>query len=59
MLYKSRSFADGPLKIGVAKAPRPDGPFERILDDPIFNFEDPNIHLEDPYLWYEDGNSAC
>lgn len=29
--------------------------FERILDDPIFNFEDPNIHLEDPYLWYEDG----
>ncbi|MFR6590350.1 MAG: hypothetical protein ACLURV_09765 [Gallintestinimicrobium sp.] len=26
MLYKSRSFADGPLKIGVAKAPRPDGP---------------------------------
>ncbi|MFR1308788.1 MAG: glycoside hydrolase family protein [Gallintestinimicrobium sp.] len=55
MLYKSRSFADGPLKIGVAKAPRPDGPFERILDDPIFNFEDPNIHLEDPYLWYEDG----
>ena len=55
MLYKSRSFAVGPLKIGVAKAPRPDGPFERILDDPIFNFEDPNIHLEDPYLWYEDG----
>ena len=54
-LYKSRSFANGPLKIGVAKAPRPDGPFERILDDPIFNFEDPNIHLEDPYLWYEDG----
>ena len=26
MLYKSRSFANGPLKIGVAKAPRQSGP---------------------------------
>lgn len=55
MLYKSRSYAYGPLKIGAARAPRPDGPFERLSGEPIFQFENPDFHVEDPYLWYSDG----
>ena len=55
MLYKSRSYAYGPLKIGVARAPGPEGPFERLSDEPIFRFENPDLHVEDPYLWYSDG----
>ncbi len=55
MLYKSRACAGGKLQIGVARAPRPDGPFERLSDEPIFNFPNPDFHVEDPYLWYEDG----
>ena len=55
MLYKSRAFVGGKLQIGVARAPRPDGPFERLADDPIFNFPHPDFHVEDPYLWYADG----
>ena len=54
MLYKSRSYANTTLQIGVARAPRPDGPFERICEEPIFSLENPDFHLEDPYLWYED-----
>ena len=54
MLYKSRSYANATLQIGVVRAPRPEGPFERICEEPIFLLENPDFHLEDPYLWYED-----
>ena len=54
MLYKSRSYAGGPLQIGVAVAQSPEGPFRRLSDVPIFSFDNPDFHLEDPYLWYED-----
>ncbi len=55
MLYKSRAGAGKKLQIGVARAPRPDGPFERLSDEPIFDFPNPDFHVEDPYLWYADG----
>ena len=55
LLYKSRSYANATLQIGAAMAPRPEGPFRRISDQPIFSFSNPDFHLEDPYLWYEDG----
>ena len=55
MLYKSRSYANATLRIGVAKADKPDGEFIRLTEQPIFDFENPDFHVEDPYLWYEDG----
>ncbi len=55
MLYKSRTYAYSTLKIGVAKADKPDGEFVRLTEDPIFHFDNPDFHVEDPYLWYEDG----
>lgn len=55
LLYKSRSHANATLKIGVAAADCPEGPFDRLTDKPIFSFTNPDLHMEDPYLWYEDG----
>lgn len=55
MIYKSRTYFNSPLMLGVAKAPSPAGPFVRISDEPIFNFDDPDLHVEDPFLWYQDG----
>ncbi|MCQ2386440.1 MAG: glycoside hydrolase family protein, partial [Clostridia bacterium] len=55
LLPYSSSYAGATLQIGLAVADKPDGPFERACENPIFDFEDPNLHLEDPYLWYEDG----
>ena len=53
MVYKSRRGAGEPLQLGVAVADRPDGVFQRLTDDPILQFEDPNFHVEDPFLWYD------
>ena len=40
---------------GLARADRPEGPFERHPDKPVFRFEDPKVRIEDACLWYEDG----
>lgn len=53
MIYKSRSSCESPLQLGVVVANKPDGKFERISDDPIFQFENPYWFVEDPFLWYE------
>lgn len=55
MLYKSRTYANATLQIGVAKADKPDGKFKRISNDPIFRFDNPSLHVEDPFLWHQDG----
>jgi len=53
MIYKSRVGHHRALKLGVAVADRPDGEFKRLSDDPILQFDDPDIHIEDPFLWYD------
>lgn len=53
MIYKSRRDSGAPLQLGVAAAPTPEGPFERLSDCPILQFADSDIHVEDPYLWYD------
>jgi hypothetical protein len=55
MIYKSREYANSTLQLGIARAPQPDGPFIRIQDEPILQFEHPDFHVEDPFLWYHDG----
>ncbi|MBQ7912382.1 MAG: glycoside hydrolase family protein [Clostridia bacterium] len=56
MIYKSRSAAGKPLKLGIAAADSPDGEFTRLSDDPILNFDSDDIHIEDPFIWYDDKN---
>ncbi len=53
MIYKSRTAHGKPLKLGIAVADSPEGPFERLSDSPILEFEDENIHIEDPFIWYD------
>ena len=53
MVYKSRRGVGEPLMLGVAVADKPDGPFQRLSDAPILQFEDTNLHVEDPFLWYD------
>lgn len=55
MMYKSREYANSTLQLGVAWAPRPEGPYERLSDEPVFRFSNPDFHVEDPFLWYDDG----
>lgn len=54
MIYKSRMGNHRALKLGVAVADRPEGPFTRLSDDPIFQFDNPDFHIEDPFLWYDE-----
>lgn len=53
MIYKSRKEAGAALKLGIAKADTPEGPFVRLSEEPILQFENPDIHMEDPFLWYD------
>ncbi len=53
MVYKSRAGAGMTLKLGIAVADRPEGPFRRLSDEPILQFADPDLHVEDPFLWYD------
>ncbi len=55
LIYKSREQAGGTLQLGLAVAKRPEGPYERVQNEPIFKFSNPDFHVEDPYLWFEDG----
>lgn len=60
MIYKSRSGVGSPLQLGIAVADSPEGPFERLMEDPILNFDDPDKHIEDPFIWYDEArNKFC
>ncbi|MBQ1223221.1 MAG: glycoside hydrolase family protein [Oscillospiraceae bacterium] len=60
MIYKSRSSCRSPLQLGVAAADSPDGKFERICNEPILNFADPDMHIEDPFVWFDsERNKFC
>jgi hypothetical protein len=50
-LYYRSNTRDG-LRIGLAVADRPEGPYERVSDDPIM----PDINVEDPFVWH---NGIC
>lgn len=58
MLYKSAIYEKvgrtAPLKIGVAIAPTPEGPFVRYTENPILDFKDAEYSFEDPCLWYDE-----
>jgi len=49
------------LKIGIAIAESPTGPFTRLSDKPIFEEEGKtNIQIEDPFVWFDKNkNKYC
>lgn len=53
MIYKSRHHEGATLQLGMAVADHPKGPYRRLSDRPLFNFDNPNLHVEDPFLWYD------
>jgi len=50
MIYKSRRSWKAPLQLGLAVAPHPADPYERVSEEPLFPFA-----AEDPFLWFEEG----
>jgi hypothetical protein len=58
MLFKSRAYKEDypfqtSMMIGVAKAPSIDGPFEVVVDEPIFGI-DKMGEVEDMFLWRDE-----
>ena len=65
LLYKSSRIvppgreADLHFELGAAGADHYEGPYRRLSEEPVFEFENPSQHVEDPYLWYENGAFNC
>jgi len=55
LLYKSTADQGTPIQYGVAAADTWDGPYERLSDDPILQFDEGGVSYEDAYLWRENG----
>lgn len=53
LYYKSASGPDDKLMYGVAKAKAWDAEYQRVVDQPLFDFGE--AHIEDAYVWREDG----
>ncbi|GGE02536.1 hypothetical protein [Paenibacillus nasutitermitis] len=43
------------LRLGIAIAERPEGPYRRLQTDTILQFDNPDFHVEDPFIWHADG----
>lgn len=50
LIYKSVASRGGPMHLGVASAPHPAGPFERLSDQPVIALDGDD--LEDPCVWW-------
>lgn len=51
-LYYRSNTPDG-LRIGLAVADQPEGPYERYSDDPVLQFAN-NGFVEDPFVWFNE-----
>jgi hypothetical protein len=56
LMYKSSTVGpEPPLLLGVSMAKQPEGPYERLSEEPIFRFETEekkHVDVEDPYIWW-------
>jgi hypothetical protein len=50
ILLYYRSNTSGGLRIGAARAPGWNGPYERMVDEPVLQLFEDNF-VEDPYVW--------
>jgi hypothetical protein len=55
LVYKSTANQSDLLRQGVAKADHYEGPYVRLRNEPIFNFDATGDHVEDAYVWYANG----
>lgn len=55
LVYKSTGNQQDRLRLGVAQAAHYAGPYVRLADEPIFQFDNSIDHVEDPYIWFTDG----
>jgi hypothetical protein len=55
LMYKSARDQKDLLRLGVARADRFDGPYKRLTEESIFNFDKTGDHVEDPYIWRSGG----
>jgi hypothetical protein len=53
LLYYRSNTPDG-LRIGIACADTPEGPYGRLSDDPVLTLEGGNF-VEDPFVWWSGG----
>ena len=51
LIYKSVSRLGDLLRLGIAVADEPEGPYRRVVDTPILTRDTTGDHLEDPYVW--------
>ncbi|MCX7016883.1 MAG: glycoside hydrolase family protein [Candidatus Sumerlaeota bacterium] len=51
LVYKAVGSQTDLLRLGVAKARHYEGPYVRLTDRPIFNFDATGDHVEDAYVW--------
>jgi hypothetical protein len=55
LLYKSTAAQKAPILYGVSEAPRFDGPYDRVSDEPFYPLPDRSVSYEDACVWIEDG----
>ncbi|WP_216624612.1 glycoside hydrolase family protein [Paenibacillus foliorum] len=55
LVYKSTGDQLDRLRLGIAKADHYRGPYVRLREEPIFQFDEMGDHVEDPYIWFHDG----
>lgn len=56
LIYKSSSGEGAKLRLGAAMAESYNVPYERLKDEPIFDFTATGDHVEDPYVWHNGNN---
>jgi hypothetical protein len=53
VIYKGIAFDGDFMRLGIARAAAWNRPFERLLDRPLFTFDDLNASVEDPFFWHD------
>lgn len=53
LIYKSLTAPGEMMRLGIASANRPEGPYERMRSEPILDFTASGQHMEDPFLWQD------
>ncbi|MCZ7645024.1 MAG: glycoside hydrolase family protein [Planctomycetota bacterium] len=51
LIYKSTAREGDLLRMGAARAARPEGPYERVRDESLFAWDETRDHVEDAYVW--------
>ena len=53
VIYKGVAHHGDFMRLGIARASAWNRPFERILDRPLFEFDQMNASVEDPFFWHD------